>query len=115
MLAPTNPRTIDLLGFALFMEKLPPEKYNQNFWGDYDCCNTPACIFGWYSRTHDISDAEVNGAMGITVAQAVELFRGSGARNIDGSPTTPKQAALVIRHLALTGEVDWTKAGGSDA
>jgi hypothetical protein len=115
MLAPTNPRTLDLLDFADFMEQLTPELYDQITWGYYPAydCQTPACICGWYARSHGIDQDKVAAAMGLNHRQEELLFRATGARTKDENGslrTSTTQAARVIRHLALTGEVNWEKA-----
>lgn len=81
-------------------------------------CGTVACIGGWVDavrlRTTDactIMDADSEGTvefLGITQDQAANLFF---PRGFSGGKHTPAQAVRVLRHLAETGEVDWSKGG----
>lgn len=73
-------------------------------------CGTVACIAGWIALRdgHEYTPGGyiIYGAekLGIAAYQAVSLFAPSV---IWDNAITPQQAAIVLRHFANTGEVDW--------
>jgi|KBSMisStaDraftv2_1062788.scaffolds.fasta_scaffold1506807_1 hypothetical protein len=98
----TDKTTQNILKMAEFFENLPPEKYNQN---DFLDGHGRRCICGWvnFKTSHPLPADRFHAAdyLGISIDQSLALF---GARRDD---PTPKQAARVLRHLAVTGEVNW--------
>lgn len=75
-------------------------------------CGTPCCIAGFTVGDkcatyveEEIHDEAVE-KLGLTDDQARKLFFGLGPEGI--YDPTPKHAAAVLRHLAATGEVDWS-------
>ena len=106
-----------ILKVADFLEALPPERFDPDFWFKYQGpsipnertyvrdhpCGTAACIGGW---TEILFDPEGNGdaedLLGLTTEQADALFF-----DIVEHDPSPAQAAAVLRRLAETGEVVW--------
>lgn len=88
-------------------------------------CDTVACIAGWAAAVaksqgpdqlmamdwdpHEAIDREASTFLGIDVDQEHELFF-EGPQNTFFSRVLPEQAVKVLRHLAATGEVDWSVA-----
>lgn len=86
-------------------------------------CGTPSCIAGWAAwealqrpaniqetwregeRYRDVED-EAREYLGIDAETAGRLFWGTDGIKLE--PITKEQAARVLRHLAQTGEVDWS-------
>lgn len=66
-------------------------------------CGTIACIGGWTERL--FPGVEASETLGLTGSQARALFYPDG--HFDA---TPDKAVAVLRHLAETGEVDWSIA-----
>jgi hypothetical protein len=106
----------ECLALADFLEKLPINRFNYNTWGIADC-GTTACIAGWQimrsGRKLNYNVDEMAAAdLGLDEQQADTLFNGSTFNlcGIARSAITPIHAARVLRHLAATGEVDWSVA-----
>lgn len=88
--------------------------------GHQHYCGTPSCISGWAAHIclgtkakgfeGDIDEVSAD-FLGIELNRAGthELFYPSVSDPWD--KITPTQAAKVLRHLAATGETDWTVAG----
>lgn len=75
-------------------------------------CGTVACIAGYCAalRTGDANDAWVLSEakfLGITYSKGEELF-GCNMAERDRNKITSDQAVRTLRHLAATGEVDWS-------
>lgn len=79
-------------------------------------CGTPACIAGWANYLHNSDGREqvrMESAyrarlwLGLGEEDADELF-GIGEDDPGLESVTPTHAAAVLRHLADTGEVDWS-------
>lgn len=83
-------------------------------------CGTVGCIAGWTIATFqadhwksgdpDIFAFRAQEELNLTDRQAHDLFFVGPAQENPYHPgwdATPAQAAMVIRHLAKTGEVDW--------
>lgn len=81
----------------------------------FHTCGTPACIAGWAdylsgaewygdARTDEVEERAAEW-LDLESDQAYSLF---WAGNLDLRLITPKQAAAVLRHLAVTGNVDWS-------
>ena len=71
---------------------------------DYDQSDLNHCICGkackkWAWGWSPISMAKGAEILGLSEAQGRELF--------GNTPTTPAKTARVLRHLAVTGEVEW--------
>lgn len=73
-------------------------------------CGTPSCIAGWANSVFeavDLNSGEVAAViLGLDFEQESSLFYPSGYS--EASKHTPAQAARTLRHLAATGEVDWS-------
>jgi hypothetical protein len=93
--------------------------FNMNNWTH--TCGSPACIAGWanFIRTDDdgtfLGDMVAAAAwLGINIRQAAELFQPDEPDKdepddiLSWSDITPAHAAAVLRHLAVTGQVDWS-------
>ena len=109
----------NILKVAEFIENLPTQNettvFDYNRWGRTPIkafsmrhvyaeadCGTVACIAGvcgamWPGVCADES-------LGLNTVQGRQLFMPKGYSDSD---VTSKQAARVLRHLAITGEVDW--------
>jgi hypothetical protein len=111
MLDTPNEKTNRILQLADFIENLPPENYKQSSF-----TSGPAhCICGWimerlgredYSNVHQASDY-----LGLNYYQGEELFCGAPILGPNWNSTkvpTNLDAARVLRHLAITGKVDWS-------
>lgn len=112
-----------ILELADFLETIQPgaeSGFNMNWYMNKNCndysghkCGTVACIAGWIAlRDGQEEPAEwytKYGAkkLGIDLDLAFKLF---SPRRIWAYDATPQQAAIVLRHLANTGEVDWNVA-----
>jgi hypothetical protein len=81
-------------------------------------CYTVACIAGWAAimsgghetvRSPTPSDIskEAQNYLGLSLCEADDLFCASGTR-VDMDDITSQDAVKVLRHLAETGDVDWT-------
>lgn len=105
----------NILAVADAIEKhsIPELGFNMRYWREtkkadkYGTrCGTVACIGGWAEtvlKTDDIIEA-----FGMEDAQYFELCL-PGTFTSRGT-ITPTQAVRVLRHLAETGIVDWSKA-----
>lgn len=98
-----NKQTQNLLELATFIENLEPERFNMRKWGDYE---EPRCICGWLMHLHariEKRDTEYAAELlGITTKQARILFATWSSEVLD---FTPKEAASVLRHIAVTGKL----------
>lgn len=123
--------------YADRLEKMPPEHrlymgtwYSEkpermgDFWEEYYGvgCKTAACIAGWVCAWEKDLPTEIEFSgdcimanpyiekarehMGLPLEQARTLFLGFDCSR----PYSKEAVAKVMRHLAETGEVDWTKA-----
>lgn len=76
-------------------------------------CGTTACIAGWvvhlFGKPGDDLTTEAESLLDLSRAQAANLF--IPTINKAYEDITPDEAAIVLRHLAATGEVDWGIAG----
>ncbi|MBB3411264.1 hypothetical protein FHT87_005217 [Rhizobium sp. BK316] len=85
-------------------------------------CGTPACIAGWAAwealgrpsgHLYDVAcdlEGEATDYLGINPMKADLLFYPPEEVGLY-QEITPSQAAATLRHLAETGEVDWTVGG----
>lgn len=82
-------------------------------------CGTVACIAGWAEAVRlgtgvfvndGLTDERSADYLELTSEQSGPLFFGYGMSWSEFTAITPKQAVAVLRHLAETGEVDWTVA-----
>lgn len=80
-------------------------------------CGAVACIIGWTNTVIRPPDGEVNNAanaqhaLGLKSREADALFYPDKERwNLSRSwdDITPEQGVRVLRHLAVTGEIDWS-------
>jgi hypothetical protein len=99
MLQKPDVHTAEILELADFIDGLEPEQFDM---GTFGTLEEPRCICGWYQHIHghiNKSDwTAVAGKLGLNDHMAHRLFHyGSGMDN--------KQAARVLRHLAVTGEL----------
>ena len=107
-------------GMADFLESLDREQFNMRFISSETAdCRTVACIAGWtIARLGNSQDAyNPNTGFRSDFDLAAELL---GMDSDDAmrlfaipdheweEPTTATQAARVLRHLAATGEIDWS-------
>ena len=91
---------------------------------DFDMRSTSRCICGHALRIHGKwmgfplgwqSQLRAGAALlGISTAQALELFAPANRSSPDDGYTTPQEAARVVRYLAATDTVDWSVAGKPD-
>ena len=73
-------------------------------------CGTVACIAGWTNAVFKNASPHTPAAagyLGLEADQADELFCPEGW--MDGD-IKPEQAVRTLRHLAVSGEVDWSVA-----
>ena len=106
--------TDHILKLAEHIEQLDPSEYDQSQL-EHPRCGTPACIAGhavwlagWWGRLPAVLAAEMDFAkdwLGVSMAQRYALFS-AHPEGLDDLPTA-QDAAATLRHLALTGEVDW--------
>ena len=80
-------------------------------------CGTPACISGWaqhmWPTANDKPLAEILGLTDTQQANRLIVPMSSGTAYFSAQPgershITSKHAAAVLRHLARTGDVDWS-------
>lgn len=110
MLKKTEPYVQEALDLADFIEKLPEEKYHQ--------CSTTCCIAGWQSVRLGLAKTDfeaaarslglVSSTHSIIDCNSQYLFYGYP---LVGRFPTNKEAAKVLRHLALTRIIDWSIVG----
>lgn len=100
MLQKTDKHTQEILDLANFIEGLDPDRFSLGSWGMWQ---EPRCICGWLMHNRARADkdnwrdaAEI---LGIDESTAHGLF--CNASTVDN-----KQAAKILRHLAVTGEVN---------
>lgn len=79
-------------------------------------CGSTACIAGWAAAMGAPETVQAEGSQRNTIYLAAKNFLGldeEQANDLFYSNTwmnDPKDAAKVVRHLAATNEVDWSKA-----
>lgn len=102
--------------FPVYSKSVGAQTFSMSFYS-YDC-GSPACIAGWASYTgakegfqFESVGAFGKGAeyLGLTDVTASSLFLASNTRH-DIGELTPAAAAWVLRNLAETGRVAWSKA-----
>jgi hypothetical protein len=110
-----------LMFLANFLDTLPAKQFDLADWTREAECGTVACIDGWacvlfqgksWDETNIREDAERRALLGLRdIHQAHQLFIPgqllAGIGRLAGS-ISPSEAARVLRHLAATGEVDWS-------
>ena len=80
-------------------------------------CKTPACIAGWYNSL--FPDIEMIKGLGLKDGQYADIYAPNDRYAWwDARPGTPrhikpKRAAMMLRHLAETGRVDWSVGADS--
>lgn len=93
------------------------EGYSMGIWdSEGRTCNTVGCIGGWAAafakEDGDYSLSRRSAAqnwLGITLIQDTALFTPMGWHSPEHAKEyTPQRAARVLRHLAATGNVDWS-------
>jgi hypothetical protein len=108
----------ECLDLADFLESLPEELFDMGKFAPYEC-GTPACIGGWLARNNSeeflaspLSTTDFGAKkLGLTYDQAYTLFvGGSYFPKFSIFNANNQQAAKILRHLAATGEVDWSVA-----
>ncbi len=103
MLQKPDVKTHNILKMAEFFETLSITKYNQKHFED---SNGRKCICGWTNYLNNVLPENKEQArlyLGLRHSQMLELFRCDPPVR-----ATPKIAARVLRHLAVTGEVNWS-------
>ncbi len=114
----TGVKVAECLAMADFLESLPEELFDMGTFAENEC-GTPACIAGWLVRNNReeflASDLDTTGfgakKLSLTSNEAHRLFMfGSDMPKFSIFDANTKQAAKVLRHLAATGEVDWSVA-----
>ncbi len=100
MLQKPDVHTAEILELANFIDNLEPERFDMGTWGTVE---EPRCICGWYQQLHGhVNKSDWMGAgkaLGLSEHTAHKLFHyGTGSMN-------NKEAARVLRHLAVTGEL----------
>lgn len=70
-------------------------------------CGTLCCIAGWTERLWPEPDDYAGDILGLSRAMSYDLFEPRESYP-DPYTSTPRRAAAVLRHLAATGEVDWS-------
>lgn len=100
------------LGFNMNYEYFDP-KYDGADRSGHNC-NTVACILGWVNamdgRRGSTSKDEAETTLGINSRLGDNLFYPDDVNGYDD--VTPREAAITLRKLARTGEVDWSHAIG---
>lgn len=104
MLQKPDVHTQRILDLADYFDGLDPTKYNQHRWQDCICGHAARRIGleSDFLDTDGRNAAAVRDHLGLSSNGAADLFRA-----YEGFNPLPKQAAKVLRHLAVTGEVDW--------
>jgi len=108
---------------AIEQHSIPDLGFNMARWygdGEFDRsgheCETVACIGGWAMHllsdrnvgAHDFDDVDhAARLLGINRATSTDLFYALGCLT-SFDEITPSHAVAVLRHLAKTGEVDWS-------
>lgn len=129
--------TENILKLAAFLEALPPENFDMNYWffdhgtrsqlragqGRFDRevfspeaavgCGICACIGGWTEIVFPRSDGvehltAVREALDLKLGQTSALCYPDFRPENGPAKAAPDRAARVLRHLAATGEVDWS-------
>ena len=90
-----------ILELADFIEGLESDRFSMSSWGLHE---EPRCICGWYQQLHGNMDKmdwrQAAEGMGLDETTAQKLFTDPG-----WTKSSPKGAAKVLRHLAVTGEL----------
>jgi hypothetical protein len=107
---------MDYIFFTPLSERAKPKD-------NIDSCGTVACLAGWAgalaqpkASLRELNESEqlirerAEVFLGLPSAEAGRLFYPSGVM-VSWGDITPKQAVRVLRHLAKTGKVDWSKRG----
>lgn len=100
----SSKETQNILKLADFIENLSSDQYNQRTYIDH---NGGRCICGWVNYLNATMPKEWVQAckyLGVTEDQGKILF---AAHPWPALNPTKEQAARVLRHLAVTGEVNW--------
>jgi hypothetical protein len=96
----------EILDLATFIEELPPGRYSQR---NYHDGHGTRCICGWQNyrkgRIKQDDWEEAADDLGLSLHEAEDLFRAYPWETV--AEPTARDAARVLRHLAVTGEVDW--------
>ena len=75
-------------------------------------CGTVGCISGWavwhWNLQLFTASREVGRLLGLTDVQSKALFTPSRTYGVGYRHVTPVMAGAVLRHLAETGQVDWS-------
>jgi hypothetical protein len=110
MLQVPDRNTKELLDLASFFEELDPALYTQVQFRSGEA----RCICGWCNeRQGRLADDQqaARKTLGLTQEASASLFRGDAGQTrswMGMVAPTPKDAARVLRHLAVTGELaDW--------
>lgn len=103
------------LAFADYLESVPPKEFDMRFW-----CGSPCCIAGHGRKFFGIHAQADKGRR--ILAEKLGLSSWTMAAHIFNpgpmlattrytyGEITPMHAARLMRHLALTGQVDWSVA-----
>ena len=99
--------TQHILKIAAFFETLPSDRYRQQ---TFLSTQGERCICGWTNWLNCKMPDDVQSAreyLGLSRQQAQDLFNGYP---VDMGLERPdsEDASRVLRHLAVTGEVDWS-------
>jgi hypothetical protein len=109
-----------ILALADIIEKQPHVEHTAakgfNMWGYRHPCGSPSCIAGWaihsFPRVRSDEGPQSHAAkiLGISWDEASPLFDPEHYVEgvMDMRSITPAHAAAVLRHLASSGEVDWS-------
>ena len=115
-----------ILGTAAMMEAAPDRLFDMSEYGRPEC-GTPGCIAGWAivygdRKNEPLSYLRACTILGLNVDQADDLFvpeeedacYRADTVTFDGASDDPRfiskdRAVAQLRHLAATGEVDWSK------
>ena len=111
----------ECLALAELIERVPLEEFDMSM--VTHSCGAPSCMAGWWAYGAKYDGADKMGAAAIALnlsrIEESDLFTpGASSPGVDKlhdncvSPydATSAQAARVLRHLAATGEVDWSVA-----
>ena len=108
--------TENIIALADLIETLPQAGFGSKegfFMGNWrHACGTPSCIAGWAVHLagidcgpHQVPDKAADW-LDLPIGEEWELFD----PDLPYSSITPQHAAKVLRHLAETGVVDWSRS-----
>ena len=107
MLAKPDVNVERILDLSNYMENLDPSLYDQRTLGRsvLGDSKSPCCIWGHIrlrEHNYDMNIQDLGNFLGLAVDQICGVVS-----NIGNKQPTNKEAASMLRHLAVTGEIKW--------